>query len=86
MHEAGVTRRILEVVLERAATAGALHVTGVHLEIGEESDVSAESVDFYWPDIARGSAAAGAQLYFIAVDDDPWACRVVAIDVDDGLP
>jgi hydrogenase nickel incorporation protein HypA/HybF len=86
MHEAGLTRRILEVVLERAATAGAQRVTGVHLEVGEESDVSPESVDFYWPDIARGSAAAGAQLYFTTVDDDPWACRVVAIDVDGDRP
>ncbi len=86
MHEAGMTRRLVEVVVERAEAAGAKRVRAVHLEIGEESDVSPVSVDFYWPDAARGTPADGARLYFMPVSDDPWACRVVAIDVDDGLP
>ena len=86
MHEAGVTRRLVEVVVERAEAAGAKRVRGVHLEIGEESDVSPVSVDFYWRDAARGTPAEGAQLHFKPVSDDPLACRVVAIDVDDELP
>ncbi len=83
MHEAGITRRLLEVVLERAAAAGAENITAVHLEIGEEAEASPVAIDFYWPEISRGSAAEGAQLFFQPVFDDPWACRVTAIDVDD---
>ena len=83
MHEAGITKRILEVALERAAQAGASRISAIHLEIGEESDVTPESVDFYWPDIARATPAEGAQIFFSVASDDPWACRVVAIDADD---
>lgn len=83
MHEAGIARRLLDVALERAATAGATRITAVHLEIGEESDVAPESLDFYWPEVARATPAEGARLLF-AVADDPFACRVVAIDADVG--
>ncbi len=83
MHEAGVTRQLLEVVIERATAAGARRVSAVHLELGDESDVAPESVNFYWPELSRGTPAEGARLLFTPVDDDPWACRVVAIDVDE---
>ena len=82
MHEAGITRRILEVALERAAQAQARRITAVHLEIGEESDVAPESVDFYWPEVTRATIAEGARLLFRVAGDDPWACRVVAIDAE----
>ena len=83
MHELGITRRLLDVVLARAAEAGATRVSVVHLEIGEDSDVAPESLDFYWPDVARATAAEGARLMFTPpAGDDPLACRVVAIDAD----
>jgi hydrogenase nickel incorporation protein HypA/HybF len=82
MHEIGITRRILEVVLERAADAGATRITDVHLEIGEESEVAPQSLEFYWPEVSRATPAEGARLV-VAVARDPWACRVVAIDVAD---
>ena len=81
MHELGITQRILEVALERANQAHATRVTAVHLELGEDSDVAPESVGLYWPEVARGTLADGAQLYFATVTD-PWVCRVAAIDVE----
>jgi hydrogenase nickel incorporation protein HypA/HybF len=85
MHEHGITSRLLEIVLERAAAAGATQVSEVHLEIGEESDVAPEAVEHYWPQVSEGTPAEGARLVF-TVASDPWACRVVAIDVPDTPP
>jgi Zn finger protein HypA/HybF involved in hydrogenase expression len=81
MHELGITRRLLDVVLARAAEAGATRITAVHLEIGEESDVAPESLDFYWADVARATPAEGARLLF-ATAADPFSCRVTAVDAD----
>ena len=85
MHELGITSRLLEVVLERAAAAGAARVSEVHLEIGEESDIAREALEHYWPQVSGGTPAEGARLAF-SVASDPWACRVVAIDVPDPSP
>jgi hydrogenase nickel incorporation protein HypA/HybF len=82
MHELGVARRLAEIVNERAAQAGATSVSAVYLEIGNESDVAPESLELYWPDVARETPAAGARLLVTAPVDDPFACRVVAIDAD----
>jgi hydrogenase nickel incorporation protein HypA/HybF len=84
MHELGITSRLLEVVLERAAAAGATRVSEVQLEIGEESDVALEALEHYWPQVSGGTAADGARLVFSAAPaSDAFACRVVAIDVPD---
>jgi len=85
MHELGITSRLLDVVVERAAAAGATRISEVHLEIGEESDVAPEALRHYWPQVSGGTAAEGATLVF-SVATDPWACRVVAIDVPDAAP
>ena len=82
MHELGLTQRLLEVALERASHAGATRVTALHIEIGEESDVSAESIEFYWPQVSDGTQAHGAQLVF-STAADPFACSMTAIDVAD---
>ncbi|MEP7378352.1 MAG: hydrogenase maturation nickel metallochaperone HypA [Chloroflexota bacterium] len=82
MHEVGVARRLAEVVNQRAAQAGAAHVRAVHMEIGEESDVAPGSLELYWPDVTRDTPAEGARLLFVAPPDEPFACRVVAIDAD----
>lgn len=85
MHEHGITSRLLEVVLERAAAAGAERVTEVDLEIGEESDVAPQALEHYWPEISAGTPAEGARLVF-GKATDPFAFRVVAIDVPDSVP
>jgi hydrogenase nickel incorporation protein HypA/HybF len=82
MHELGITSRLLEVVLERAAAAGATRVSDVHLEIGDDSDVAPQALEHYWPQVSDGTPAEGARLV-IGVASDPFACRVVAIDVPD---
>jgi hydrogenase nickel incorporation protein HypA/HybF len=82
MHELGITRRILEVALDRAAEAHATRITAVHLEIGEASEVAPESISLYWPEVTRGTVAAGASLLFSAAPD-PFAFRMSAVDVED---
>jgi hydrogenase nickel incorporation protein HypA/HybF len=84
MHELGVTSRLLEIVLQRAAAAGATRVSAVHLEIGDESDVAPEALEHYWPQVSHATPAEGARLQFSpAPASDPFGCRVVAIDVPD---
>ncbi|HEY5488929.1 MAG TPA: hydrogenase maturation nickel metallochaperone HypA [Candidatus Limnocylindrales bacterium] len=85
MHELWITKRVLEVALERASDAGAAHITALHLEIGEESDVSPVSVEFYWPQISQETLAEGAQLVFTPAAD-PSAFRLTGIDVDEASP
>jgi hydrogenase nickel incorporation protein HypA/HybF len=85
MHEHGIASRLLEVVLERASAAGARRVSDVFVEIGDESDVTHQALEHYWPEISAGTPADGARLVFGRADD-PWACRVVAIEVPDPLP
>lgn len=83
MHELGITQRILEVALDRAAMARATRITDIHVELGEESDVAPESVGFYWPQVSRGTAAEAAHLRF-TTGGELFGCRVVSIDVEDG--
>ena len=82
MHEAGIAERMLEVVLERAAAAGAGRVTVVELEAGDACGVSDEAIRFHWAEVARGTRAADADLR-ILVTDDATALRVAAIEVVD---
>jgi len=84
MHELGITRRILEVALDRAAEAHATRITCVHLEIGEASDMAPESISLYWPEVTRGTVAAGAKLMFSEAHD-PLGFRMTAVDVE-GCP
>jgi hydrogenase nickel incorporation protein HypA/HybF len=81
MHELGITCQLLEIVLARAAEAGATKVSAVHIEIGEDSDVAPEALDFYWTDVARATPAEGAQLLF-STASEAFACRVTAVDAD----
>ena len=62
MHEAGVTERILEIVIEHAKEAHANRVTDVYLEVGEESGIDTESVEMHWPLLSQGSMAEGSVL------------------------
>ena len=82
MHELGITRRVLEVVLERATEARATRITAVHIEIGDESDVAPESVALYWPDVSRRHAGGRGETA-VRKRDDPFAFRMTSIDVED---
>ena len=82
MHEAGVTERILEIVVEHAMEAHAQRVTDVYLEVGEESGIDTDSVELHWPLLAKGSVAEGATLHFDQADA-PFTFRLTSIEVDE---
>jgi len=82
MHEAGVTERILEVVVEHATVAHAHRVTDVYLEVGEESGIDTDSVELHWPLLSRGSVAEGATLHF-DTSEAPFTFRLTSIEVDE---
>lgn len=82
MHEAGVTERILEVVVQHATDAHAQRVTDVYLEVGEGSGIDTESVELHWPLLSRGSVAEGATLHFDN-SDAPFTFRLTSIEVDE---
>ena len=83
MHEAGIADRILEVVLARAAEAGALRIGVVEIEAGDDCGVAAEALAFHFAEHARGTLADGARLVVHDVSER-MAFRLIAIDVDDG--
>ena len=83
MHEAGVTERILEVVLEHASAAHAQRVTDVYLDVGDESGIDTESVELHWPLMSEGSVAEGAVLHFHDTPDEPFSFRLTSIEVDE---
>ena len=83
MHEAGVTERILEVVLEHAKEAHAQRVTDVYLDVGEESGIDTDSVELHWPLLNEGSVAEGSILHFNTAPDEPFSFRLTSIEVDE---
>ncbi len=62
MHEYGLTKQIVAIVNEAAKAHGAARVTAAHLVIGENTSIIPESVQMYYDQIARGTAAEGAVL------------------------
>lgn len=64
MHELAVTESILNIATRHATQANALHVTDVHLVIGQLSSIVDDSVQFYWDMISAGTICEGAQLHF----------------------
>ena len=83
MHEAGVTERILEIVLEHAKEAHATRVTDVYLDVGEASGIDTEAVELHWPLLSEGSVAEGSVLHFKAKEHDPFSFRLTSIEVDE---
>ncbi|MGD8682980.1 MAG: hydrogenase maturation nickel metallochaperone HypA [Chloroflexota bacterium] len=86
MHEAGVTERILEIVLEHANEAHATRVTDVYLDVGEESGIDTDAVEFHWPPLSQGTVAEGSVLHFATKEDEPFSFRLTSIEVDEVEP
>jgi hydrogenase nickel incorporation protein HypA/HybF len=82
VHEAGIADRILDIVVARAAEAGALRITSIHLEAGVLAGVSEDALRFHWEQHADGTPAEGAVLHLVQTDE-PTDLRLVAIDVED---
>jgi hydrogenase nickel incorporation protein HypA/HybF len=81
VHEAGIADRILDIVVARAAEAGALRITSIHLEAGALAGVSEDALRFHWEQHAAGTPAEGAVLHLVQTDE-PTDLRLVAIDVE----
>ena len=64
MHEGSLTEDLFEHVLIHAREAKARRVTHVKVTIGALSDMTAESIQFYWESLAPGSIAEHAALEF----------------------
>jgi hydrogenase nickel incorporation protein HypA/HybF len=64
MHEGALTKDLFDHVLIHAKEAGARHVTQVKVTIGELSDATPESIEFYFNSLAPGTLADGAVLEF----------------------
>lgn len=61
MHELSLTRNILGTALKNA---GEKRILRVNLLMGPLSDEREESIRFYWNDLAKGTLARDAELYF----------------------
>lgn len=62
MHELGVTKSIVEVVLRHAEAQGATGVRAVNLVIGEMRNLDEEWVQRYFDRCAEGTIAQGAKV------------------------
>ncbi len=64
MHEGALTENLFEHVLIHAREANARRVTRVKVCIGALSDYTAESIQFYFDQLAPGTIVEGAKLEF----------------------
>ncbi|MEA5013261.1 MAG: hydrogenase maturation nickel metallochaperone HypA [Candidatus Limiplasma sp.] len=62
MHEYGLTKGIVQVMLKAAQEHGAVKVTGARLVVGENTSIIPGSVQLYFDQIAKGTKAEGAVL------------------------
>jgi hydrogenase nickel incorporation protein HypA/HybF len=75
MHELMLTQSILDTALRHAIEAQAARVTDLYFVVGPFSDITAESVQFYWDQISPGTLCAGARLHF-----EPYPARLKCRD------
>jgi hydrogenase nickel incorporation protein HypA/HybF len=67
MHEFSITQKLLDVALTEAKSR---RIVNVNLLIGPFSEEREESIQFYWRDLAKDTAGAGAELHFQHVEVD----------------
>jgi hydrogenase nickel incorporation protein HypA/HybF len=79
MHEIGLMQRMVEVALDRAASAGAQHVQRMTVRVGAESGVAPEVIALAFEVATRGTIAEGAALQ---IEDVPLACFCAACDME----
>ncbi len=66
MHEMGVTREVLDAVIEASRSAGATRVNVVRLTVGELTALVPDSMQFAWECMTPGTLAEGAVLEITA--------------------
>jgi hydrogenase nickel incorporation protein HypA/HybF len=79
MHEIGLMQRMVEVALDRAASAGARYVQRVTVRVGAESGVVPDVITLAFEVATRGTIAEGAELQ---IEDVPITCFCAACDLD----
>ncbi len=62
MHEYGLTRRMVDVILRAAEEHQAAKVLAAHVVVGENTSIIPGSVQLYFDQIAKGTKAEGAKL------------------------
>ncbi|MEW6401478.1 MAG: hydrogenase maturation nickel metallochaperone HypA [Chloroflexota bacterium] len=72
MHELPVTQSILDIALRHAEGK---RITGIHIVMGELSQLVDDSIQFYWDMIAKDTVAEGAKLHFRRVPAE-FQCMV----------
>jgi hydrogenase nickel incorporation protein HypA/HybF len=74
MHEMAITHGLLDMVLDHTTRSGADRVTGVHVAIGELSNVVSGPMRLYWEILSASTAAEGSRLHFRRVPAQ-FECR-----------
>lgn len=74
MHEYAITESIIEIVQSEAARAGAGCVDEIRVVIGELSNFSGSSIEFYFEELSRGTNAEGARLVFEKIEASADCC------------
>jgi hydrogenase nickel incorporation protein HypA/HybF len=64
VHELSVTRSLLDQALTEAEKHGAKRISRIRLLLGEGGSVVPDCVQFYFDEMKKGTAAAGAELEF----------------------
>ncbi len=70
MHELYGTQAILDKALEKAQEAHAQRITNIYLVVGEISTYSPDSVQFYWDQISKNTAAESARVHYRFVESE----------------
>ncbi|WP_213992759.1 hydrogenase maturation nickel metallochaperone HypA [Sodalis sp. dw_96] len=77
MHELTLAQNTLEILEQQARANGARRVTGVWLSLGAFSCVEAESLNFCFDMVCRGTVAQGCVLHLEQQPAEAWCghCR-----------
>jgi hydrogenase nickel incorporation protein HypA/HybF len=75
MHEMSLAEGVLDIIKDAAHQQGFNRVTAVWLEIGQLSNVEAESMAFCFDVVIRDSIAEGARLEIIATPGQGWCLQ-----------
>jgi hydrogenase nickel incorporation protein HypA/HybF len=67
MHELGITKSIVNIVMDKAKTAQASKVTQINLVVGELSGFVPECIQFYFDILSKETIAQEAKLIFTQV-------------------
>lgn len=68
MHEAGLTRELVEKVTELCTKNGAQRVARVEVELKSSGHFTSDSLRFWFENLSKGTPAEGAQLDIVKIE------------------